>query len=68
MEKELDGTEKATRAKKRVGEYVGTKMVEEEEVRKERSDAKKMKSVVDDGMELYEAEKREEEEKKRTRA
>ncbi len=34
VEKELEGTEKAQRAKKRVGEYVEKKMVEEEEERR----------------------------------
>ena len=42
LEKELEGTEKATRAKKKVGEYVDKKMGEEEEVRSARSDAKKI--------------------------
>ena len=43
MEKELEGTEKADRAKKKVGEYVDKKMVEDEAERKKRSEAKKMK-------------------------
>ena len=42
LEKELEGTEKATRAKKKVGEYVDKKMGEEEEVRSARSEAKKI--------------------------
>ena len=41
VEKELEGTEKARRAKKRIGEYVDKKMAEEEERRRETTEDKK---------------------------
>ena len=43
LEKELAGTEKAQKAKRKVGEYVDKKMKEDDEVRKKRSDEKNMK-------------------------
>ena len=43
VEKELEGTEKAMRAKKKVNEYVDKKMTEDEEARRVRSEAQKMK-------------------------
>ena len=39
----MEGTEKATRARKKVGEYVDKKIGEEEEARRVRSEATKMK-------------------------
>ena len=41
MEEELKGTEKARRAKKRIGEYTDRKMAEEEEKRKRKTEDKK---------------------------
>ena len=51
LEKELGGTERAKRARKKVDEYVKKTMEENEATRKERIDAKNMKSeMADDKM------------------
>jgi hypothetical protein len=61
LEKELGVTERAKRAKKKVGDYVERKMEEDEEVRKKRSREKLIKeNSMDDGVEekVDKAEKR----------
>ena len=65
VEKELEGTEKAMRAKKKVNEYVDKKMTEDEEARRVRSEAKKMKMDGTNEMEVDEKERGDEDDKKR---